>query len=314
MRKALFVLGPTAVGKTNIALKLAKRFDGEIVSADSIQVYKSLDIISGKDLPLNVTRVNKKIVYDKFDISPVFFETVPVYLIDVVDYSYSFNISDFKKTSRMVINDIWSRNKLPIIVGGNGFYISSFFKEIQTIDIPPDLDLRSKLSKKTISELQAILKKENSIRFEAMNNSDKNNPRRLIRAIEVTGKKFKKGKYERINSQIILINNSKEKLKKKIEDRISERIKKGALKEAKRLFYDYKNLSPQVKNAIGYRSFFDYLHGKTTLNDAIDEWKISEINYVKRQMTWFKKMENFLLLDQNLNKELESKISEWYNH
>lgn len=314
MRKALFVLGPTAVGKTNIALKLAKRFDGEIVSADSIQVYKSLDIISGKDLPLNVTRVNKKIVYDKFDISPVFFETVPVYLIDVVDYSYSFNISDFKKTSRMVINNIWSRNKLPIIVGGNGFYISSFFKEIQTIDIPPDLDLRSKLSKKTISELQAILKKENSIRFEAMNNSDKNNPRRLIRAIEVTGKKFKKGKYERINSQIILINNSEESLKKKIEDRISERIKKGALKEAKRLFYDYKNLSPQVKNAIGYRSFFDYLHGKTTLNDAIDEWKISEINYVKRQMTWFKKMENFLLLDQNLNKELESKISEWYNH
>lgn len=296
MNKAVVIVGPTAVGKTALAVKIAKEFKGALVSADSVQVFKSLDIISGKDK-------------DEF-------LDVEIYLIDVVSPFEPFSVSQFEKLGKGFIKEITLSGKLPIIVGGTGLYVKSLIDGISTSSVAPDLKLRNNLENLSLAELQKMLKKLSAEAFNGMNESDIKNKRRLIRKIEILSTRIK-------NHELRIKNNDgfeflqiglelpREELRKRIDLRVDKRIKEGALKEAKDLFKNYEKLTQQVKDANGYKQLFEYFLGKTTIEQAMEKWKISEYRHAKNQMTWFKKDKRILWFDadkKNLFEAVSSKI------
>lgn len=316
MKKVLSIVGPTAVGKTSLGLLLASKFNGEIISADAVQVYKGLDIISGKDLlegakPKFDSNLNTT-VYD--------FNSIPVYLLDVVSPTYNFNVSDFLKSANPVLKFILNKNKRPIVVGGTGFYVNALFGEIETINMPRDDSLRNELNNKTTNELQEILKEKNIEKFNSMNNSDRNNPQRLVRAIEVVSYngslKVETTDKEKYDVLFIGLKCERDELKKRIDKRIDERIKAGALEEAKGLFGQYEKLSSNVKTANGYRQLFEYLKGEISFENAVEKWRISEHRQAKNQMTWFnrdKRIIWFDIKDLNFKHKVEECVNSWYN-
>lgn len=296
MNKAVVIVGPTAVGKTALAVKIAKEFKGALVSADSVQVFKSLDVISGKDK-------------DEF-------LDVEIYLIDVVSPFEPFSVSQFEKLGKGFIKEITLSGKLPIIVGGTGLYVKSLIDGISTSSVAPDLKLRNNLENLSLAELQKMLKKLSAEAFNGMNESDIKNKRRLIRKIEILSTRIK-------NHELRIKNNDgfeflqiglelpREELRKRIDLRVDKRIKEGALKEAKDLFKNYEKLTQQVKDANGYKQLFEYFLGKTTIEQAMEKWKISEYRHAKNQMTWFKKDKRILWFDadkKNLFEAVSSKI------
>ncbi len=309
MKKVVFIVGPTAVGKTNLGLKIAKHFKGSIISADSVQVYKDLDIVSGKDIPKG----------SKFSLLPQFtkdglhsgyytFDNIRIFLLDVVAPSFSFAVSHFSDLASKYVQYTGHMNMMPIVVGGTGLYIKALIEGIN-IGVKPDLELRKKLEKLNVEALQSQLKKINLIKFESMNNSDISNSRRLVRAIEITTSKLHNNhSISFVNRKSLIINHNydslviglycdREILKKKIDKRVEHRLENGALGEVEGLFENYKILAPQVKDANGYKQLFEYLLGKLSLEEAVERWKIAEYKHAKNQMTWFKKDSRILWLE-----------------
>ena len=176
MNKVLIIYGPTVTGKTSLSIKLAKKFEGEIISADSRQVYKKLDIGTGK-VSFD-SRVEK---YEGYWIV----NGVKIHGFDIIGAGKRFTAADFIKIATLKIKQITDENKLPIITGGTGFYINSLLKGINSSGIPSNLKLRQELERLSTEELYKMLAKLNPARVESMNQSDKKNPRRLIRAIEI---------------------------------------------------------------------------------------------------------------------------------
>lgn len=269
MKKAIFIVGPTAVGKTALAVKLHKKIPSILISADSIQVYRGADIISGKDHS-NDTLIE---------------------LIDILPPKKSFSVAEFVDKVRKIVA---KSNKIPVIVGGTGLYTKALFENIETINVRPNKILRKKLSKFSVKDLQKELKKLDLKKFESMNDSDINNPRRLARAIEIVSSSSKNQKSEPVFNEketlIIGLKTTTENLKKRIKKRVDERIKIGALEEAKKLFANYKKLSPQLKVANGYKQMFEFLQNKITWEEAVERWGIADLRHAKAQMTYFKKM------------------------
>lgn len=167
MSKVLVICGPTATGKTKFALELAKELNGELISADSRQVYKGHDLETGKDLDLIKS------------------SGIKVWLIDLLNSGEEFSVANWRKMADEAIKNILSRGKLPIVVGGSGLYIRALTENLSSVDVPRDLDLRKELEKKSVSELFNYLKQLNSDKAMSLNDSDRQNPRRLIRAIEI---------------------------------------------------------------------------------------------------------------------------------
>jgi len=193
MKQLLVICGPTAVGKTSLALSLAKSINGELVNADARQVYRGMDIGTGKDLPANSKhkiRNSKSSIkkIDNFRVGYYSFGNIPIWLLDIVDPNYRFTVANYLQCVPPVLNNIWQRNRLPIIVGGSGFYLRALLEGIGTIGVKPDWALRKKLACQTVIDLQTMLKKQDELHYNRMNHSDKNNPRRLIRAIEIAHK------------------------------------------------------------------------------------------------------------------------------
>ena len=201
MNKLFIISGPTAAGKTRVALGLAKKLDGELISADSRQVYKGMDVVTGKDLgnaQFSITndqlqqrvsqKVNKPVTVGTYTI-----KSVPVWGLDLIEPDEAFDVSMFIPFAREVTEDIWQRGKLPIIIGGTGFYIRGLLNPYETVGIPVNVNLRKELEKLPVGELQQRLKEINLQKWEQMNESDCNNPRRLVRAIEV-------GEYEKVQN------------------------------------------------------------------------------------------------------------------
>jgi tRNA dimethylallyltransferase len=272
-QKVLIICGPTGVGKTGYALEVAKKYNGELVSADSRQVYKGMDIITGKDLPdgvqcsdSNVQWADKKLCYYKI-------QDIKVWLYDIVNPDEEFNVSFWKECAQSVIEDILSRGKLPIIVGGTGLYIKSLTHNLGNISVPPDPVLRNELSNKTAEELFDFLKNTDLVKAESLNNSDKHNPRRLLRAIEISGT-TQTSKTVNYNFLQIGLSLPTEILNERIEKRVEERKKQGARQEYELLHQKYNSDLPSM-TGIGYRNWVS--------------WVNDEKNYAKRQMTWFKK-------------------------
>lgn len=296
MKKALFILGLTATGKTALGIYLAKKLGGVIFSADSIQTYIGLDIISGKDL---ATLKNTK-----------------VHLLDVVSPHESFNVSDFLKEFEKKLKEV-DKNKLPIIVGGTAFYISALVSKVQTVHIPPNTKLRKKFENYSVQELQRELEIIDYTKFQSMNNSDRNNPRRLVRAIEIAENRNYEsrsmnngGLLDNFDVKIIGLFARKEVLRKKIGERVNSRMREGAVEEARNLFKQYEALAPQIKTASGYKQLFSYLGNELSLKQAVETWKIAEIQNAKKQMTFFKKIKGIKWFNVS-NKDFLQKVEEY---
>jgi tRNA dimethylallyltransferase len=286
--KALLIVGPTAVGKTALSFEISKKIPSVLISADSVQVFRGTDIISGKDIPKNA-----KFVRDHYVIG-----SVPLYLVDTVSPTGYFSVYDFINETARVISLANAEHKIPIIVGGTRFYIEALTEKIETLSIPPDQELRDNLNKLPVSKLQGKFKKINKNRFDRMNNSDRNNPRRLIRAIEVSlSEKLKTGKPLFKKDELLTIGLSVdfETLKKRISKRLSARINSGAFEEAKKLFENYNKLSDQIKHTNGYEQMFEYFKGRVSRNEVIKQWEISEHQLAREQMKWLATRQNIHL-------------------
>lgn len=322
MKKALFVVGPTASGKTDLALSLSSAINAALISADSVQVYKTLDIISGKDIPPSFTfhALSDNSVNSHFDIGYYTDSKTPLFLIDIASPTYNFSVSDYSKNVAQILPFIRTLKKTPLIVGGTGYYITALLEGIDTMVVPPNDALRHELSMLSLEALQQMLSQENFERFAAMNESDKKNKRRLTRAIEVT--RFgpvqdsqKRSLFEDFDIKIIGLKAPRELLNLRIDVRVEKRLEKGALEEAKELFQHYDTLSANVKTSNGYEQLFCYYRGETSFEEAIQKWKLAEYHHAKRQMTWFgkdKRIEWFDISEDRFEERVKQSVREWY--
>ncbi len=315
--KILVIVGPTAVGKTELALILAQKFQGEVISADSRQIYQEMDIGTGKDLPVKAKCFLSEIHWRQRNIPVYQFKGINIWLYDVVKPDENFSAADYFELANQVIKYITKQGKLPILVGGTGFYIKALIDGLDTLGILPDQKLRSKLNQETVSELQLRLKKLNPLKLQKMNNSDRNNPRRLIRAIEVELNK-KKLISQPVKNQFkplfIGLTASKEILYQRIKKRIEKRLKQGIIQEIKNLQKKGYSWNLPALTSLGYWQFKDYLQGKKTLKEVVKNWQIAEYQYAKRQLTWFKKDPRIIWYDitrEDFQETLLAKISLW---
>ena len=275
-QKLLVIIGPTAVGKTKLSIELAKRFNGEIVSGDSMQIYKGMDIGTAK-------------------IKAEEMEGVPHHLIDIKDPSESFSVAEFQALVRAKINDIDERGKIPIIVGGTGLYIQSVLYDYQFSEIPADDAFRKELEQKARQMGNEALHKDlGEVDPDSARLLHPNNLRRVIRALEIyhcTGKtmaEWQKGqKHDLVyNAAIVGLTMEREKLYERINTRVDLMMNEGLLAEVRR-FYEKGLRDCQSIQAIGYKEFYVFLDGKVSLETAIENLKQNSRRYAKRQFTWF---------------------------
>ncbi|MCJ7786786.1 tRNA (adenosine(37)-N6)-dimethylallyltransferase MiaA, partial [Patescibacteria group bacterium] len=275
-RKLIVILGPTASGKSELGLKLAKKFNGEIISADSRQIYREMDIGTAK--PTKKER-----------------EIIKHYLIDIKKPNQLYTVWEYKRSAIEAINQIIKKGKVPFLVGGTGLYIKAIIDNLDIPKVKPDWKLRKNLELKIKTRgLKSLYDELIKIDPEAAYIVDSQNPRRIIRAMEIAIKTNKPFSQQRKKGEPLFdvleigISSDKEKLKEKIEKRVDKMMKAGLLKEIKNLIKIYdKNLS--TFDAIGYREIIDYLNKKIYLAEAVEKIKKNTWHFSKRQMTWFKK-------------------------
>lgn len=268
--KLIVIVGQTATGKSDYAVKLAQYVNGEIISADSRQIYKGLNIGSGK--------ITKKEM-----------QGIPHHMLDVANPKNVFSVSDYKKMSERIIDDILARGKTPILVGGTGFYIDAIVNGNIFPEVPPNKSLRKKLSSLSAIENFEVLKKIDPIRAESI---DKNNNVRIIRAIEIADflgkvpKIISKPKYE---IEQIGLTMSEVKLRQKIHNRLLSRIKSGMIEEVD--YLHSKGLSWKRMHDLGleYRYVSLFLQNKLTKQEMLNQLESEIWQYAKRQKTWFKR-------------------------
>lgn len=305
MYNCIIIAGPTASGKTKISIELAKRLNGEIVNADSMQVYKDLNIGTAKATKAEM-------------------ENIPHHMLDVVNMFEDFTVSDYKNMAMPIIKDIISRNKTPIIVGGTGFYINSLLFNMDYGNSSKDDTIREKyenLAKEYGNEyVYNILK---SIDEDTAKKLHANDLKRVIRAIEIfetTGNKksamqntmqtFETG----LNPLIIGLNMDREKLYSRINQRVDIMIKDGLIEEVKNLVDNGLNDSYQSMSGIGYKEIYSFLNNQISKEEAIELIKKNTRNYAKRQITWFKKVPtlNWVDLTNGLTEYILNDIETMY--
>lgn len=296
----MIIYGPTATGKTALALQLARKFQGEIISADSRQVYKGLDIGTGK--VSFESKIEKHRDYWIVD-------GVKIHGFDLVDPPVDepgsgkgrFSAADFLKIATTSVIQITEVDKLPIIVGGTGFYIKALLEGVESIGIGPDWELRHKLEKLSAGDLYQKLLKVDPDRAKSMNESDCQNPRRLIRAIEIAMYNHKpetinnKRKIE--NCLIIGLTAPNPYLYSRVDKWLDSRLEHGLTDEVRRLL-DQK-VSPRWLDDLGleYRWVSRYLKNKIGYSQMIERLKGDIHSFVRRQKTWFNKLKNIKLID-----------------
>ena len=264
------ILGPTATGKTRIAAQLAREINGEIISADSRQVYRYMDIGTGKDL-IEFQKVN-----------------VNYHLIDIAEPSEEYNLFRFTKDFKISFKEISSKNKIPILVGGTGLYISAILQSYYLPEISNDTDLQ-KLSSLSLQELKTKLLE---LKPKLHNKTDLANKDRLLRAILIEKSRSKnKRLIADLHSLNIGIKLDREEIKKRITKRLKERLSVGMIEEVEQLLQ--KGISSEKLNYFGleYKFVSQYINGKLNYNDMFQKLNSSIHNFAKRQMTWFRKME-----------------------
>lgn len=323
--KPLVIFGPTSSGKTNIALQLARKFKGEIISADSRQVYKGLDIGTGK--VSYEAKVEKHLGYWQVD-------GVKIHGFDLVVPGENFSAADFIKFANTTMIRIIEQHKLPIIVGGTGFYIKSLLDGIGSLGIPQNPVLRSELELLSKAELFKKLQKLNPKRAKSMNQSDRQNPRRLIRAIEIAqsfltpsvslvASKHTPG-VSHINSQLpttkyLLIGLTAPNvyLYNKSDQWLDTRINGGLVEEVNALLKGGVDKNWLKNLGLEYRWITKLTNSEIDKKNALESLKGDTHDFIRRQKTYFKKFKNIKLFDvsqKNWQNELEKTVSLWYTH
>lgn len=283
LNKIVVIVGPTASGKTDLALSLAKEFSGEIISADSRQVYKKMDIGTAKpDGKWQTINKEKKFVV----------EGIPHYAMDMVDPGKSFTVADFQQLAFAGINDIAKRNKVPFLVGGTGLYVWSVVDNLVIPKRPPIKKLRQSFEKKSISELATLLE---SVDPEAYVIIDKKNKRRLIRALEVaisSGESFTKQRRKSepvVEALQIGLSWQLPDLYERINARSEAQWKNGLCEEVKGLIKQKYSFDLPSLSGIGYRQVGYFLRGESTEKEALEIIKRDTRHYARRQLTWFRR-------------------------
>ncbi len=319
MKKLLIICGPTATGKTSLALHLAKVFDGELVSADSRQVYRDMNIGTGKDLPLNPKYQISDIKWKRKKLGFYKINGVRIWGYDLVGPTEEFSVAHYVEIADRIIKHVWQQGKLPILVGGTGFYIKALVDGLETLSIVKDEFLRKSLKYKEVSELFEILIELDPLRARSMNRSDKKNPHRLVRAIEVAkaGVKADKARgFSKCETLFIGLIASKEALFKKIDQRIKKRVKAGIEGEIKELLKKGISWHSQAMSSLGYRQWKGFFKGNKTKKQVISEWKKEEQRYARRQITWFKsdkRINWFDITRIGWQKNLDKLLKKWYS-
>jgi tRNA dimethylallyltransferase len=288
--KILVIVGPTASGKTSLSIELAKRFNGEVVSADSRQVYRGLDIGSAK-----VTEVEM--------------DGIRHHLLDVADPKDIYNASDFKRDASAAVSDILARSKLPIICGGTFFYIDALLGKVSLPEVEPNEELRAELEEKSAAELLTILEKLDPFRASTV---EQGNPRRLVRAIEIAkalghvpATETTESPYEVLTIGLTVdMNTHGDNIKK----RLIERFDAGMINEVKRLLESGVSHERLDKLGLEYRYVSRHLRGLLNYEEMIEELSIKSRQFAKRQLTWLKRDDSiqwFKRGDEEVFREVE---------
>ena len=294
----IVIAGPTASGKTALSIKLAKELNGEIISCDSMQIYKEMDIGTAK-----VTKEEA--------------EGIKHYLIDIVSPNERYTVSNFKKDSKNAIKEILNKGKTPIIVGGTGLYVDSLIYEIEYQDMEFDINYRNELMEKaeTNEGLKELYEQAKTIDSKAMKKISPNDKKRIIRVLEIykaTGKTkteleiLSRQKEVEYNYKVFVVNMDREKLYNRIDKRVDIMIENGLVEEVEKIYNKY-NEFPTAMQGLGYKEVVEYLQGKINKEDMIEKIKKESRHYAKRQLTWFRKDKNFIWLnsEDGIEKNIE---------
>lgn len=296
--QVLFILGPTAVGKTAVSVEIAKLFDGEIISCDSVQIFRGLDIGSAK-----VTEEEK--------------QRIPHHLIDIKEPTETFTSFQFVEEMKKKITEITSRGKLPIVVGGTSLYVKSLILNYNFGGVGVDEEFRDKLNKlleeKGLESLYERLSSEDKTLAE---NIDRHNPQRVIRALEISHfKGEKKTSESEIDALVFALTLDRKTLYERINKRVDIMLKNGLIEEVKSLNDAGVTRDCQSMKAIGYKEVYAYLDGEISYDEMAELIKKHSRNYAKRQLTFLRGMDNVNYIDvENLNdaiKEISKKVKTW---
>jgi tRNA dimethylallyltransferase len=270
-RPLVAIVGATATGKTALAAKLASALPSVLISADSRQLYRGMDIVPGKDQPADH----------------------PLAGIDILNPEDAGSVAVWRHAVTPTLKKTWGEGRLPIVVGGTGLYVKALLEDLSTLAIQPDADLRKKLQKASVVELQIAVADLAPARYASLNESDRQNPRRLLRALEIAravDKDPHSSDKEHLPTQAFLLGlryQTEEHQRAAIHTRVLARLEDGALDETRGLAM---RASPQALSALGYAQIGAYLAGACTYSEMVEAWVQAEMNYTKRQKTWFAKM------------------------
>jgi tRNA dimethylallyltransferase len=271
----LVVTGPTASGKTSLAAIIAHRIGGEIISADSRQVYRGMNLGTGKD-------------YEDYLVNG---NAVPFHLIDIADPGYKYNVFEFQRDFNRIYSDLKKRKVFPVVCGGSGMYADSIITGYKMFEVPPDSGLRIELEKKSMEELKEIL-----LTFKNLHNStDTDSKKRLIRAIEVEHSNRNSRKtsndYPELQTLLVGIFFDRETRRKRISERLQQRLKSGMVDEVRQLIEKGVNTDTLIYYGLEYKYITYFLTGKISYDEMVRDLEIAIHQFAKRQMTWFRGME-----------------------
>ena len=286
------ILGPTASGKTSLAVALAADLNTEIISADSRQIYKRMDIGTGKDL--------EEYKYED--------KEIPYHLIDICEPGYKYNLYEYQRDFNVVFQDLRTREKFPILCGGTGLYIETVLKGYSMPQVPENKELRKKLKDKTLTELTSILKTYKTLH----NTTDVDSCKRAVRAIEIAEFYRNQQPEERKNSFIVGVDIEREARRRKISERLQMRLNSGMVDEVRALLKEGISPDDLIYYGLEYKYLTEYLIGRLSYVEMVSKLEIAIHQFAKRQMTWFRGMERrgfsifwldaFLPLDEKIMK------------
>lgn len=285
--KVIVICGPTASGKTALSIELAKKINGEIVSCDSMQIYKDMDIGTAKPTIEEMQGIKH-------------------YMLDFVSPDERYSVADYKKQAKQAIRKIIEKGKVPIVVGGTGLYVDSLIYEIEYQDIEFDEKYRKQLEERSKKEgLEVLYNEAKKIDPEAITKISPNDKKRILRILEIynaTGKnKTEQEKESRKNEvefdyKVYAISWDREKLYDRINQRVDIMIDQGLIEEVQKIYSKY-NKFPTAMQGLGYKEVLEYLEGKCNKQEMIDKIKQETRRYAKRQLTWFRKNKQTIWLD-----------------
>lgn len=298
--KVIVICGPTASGKTALSIELAKKINGEIISSDSMQIYKKMNIGTAKPTQEEMQEIKH-------------------YLLDFVEPNQRYSVAEFKKDAEHAIKEILGKGKTPIIVGGTGLYIDSLIYGIEYKEIELDEKYRKELEDYADKNgLEELYEKARQIDSKAMEKISHNDKKRIIRVLEIykaTGKTKTEQEEEsrkevKYDYKVFAINMDREKLYERINKRVDIMIEQGLIEEVENLLKEYETF-PTAMQGLGYKEVVEYLQGKTSKEEMIEKIKMETRRYAKRQLTWFRKNKKTIWIDglndrkENVNLILE---------